>query len=184
MATVKADKQAAEPTEYPFPSTQKLHDDFDSRTNNSLSPWPTQEESLPSSPNACRLAPPSPASSEFDPSRGAKPCSPFYTHPTTRTSLEQLRTEGQQYKMHDVENGYQVKPSMDGQGSDRGLWGHNSRKKSKWLGKLSRKQRFAVKALIAVVIVGAMVGIGLGISVALGTGVWKSNHQSEEIRRP
>ncbi|ODH51341.1 hypothetical protein GX48_02581 [Paracoccidioides brasiliensis] len=195
MASFEKDIKAGEAGEIPVAAArqeqQNLHDDHDSPTDLTLSDWTAHEDSHLPSPNPCYRPPGSPASSEFDPSRGAKPYSPFYKHPTTRTSLEQLRNETSQrrsarYRMHDVENGYQAgtRPSMDGQGSTRGLWVDSRQKNSKWLGRLNRKQKFAVKALIAVIIVGTMVGIGLGISIALGGSVWKSSYQQVEIPRP
>ncbi|EEH04036.1 conserved hypothetical protein [Histoplasma capsulatum G186AR] len=195
MASISHDVKAVEANFDPYSPTQRQlspFDECDSPTPKSLSHWETQD-TLPPSPNPCLLPPGSPAGSDFDPSRGAKPFSPFYTHPTTRTSLEQVRSEAQAccqgYKLHDAENGYQapIKPSMDCQGSDRGLWRvgpNNAQKKSKWLGRLSRKQRLVVKVLIALFIAGAMVGIGLGISISLGGGVWKSKNQQAEIPKP
>ncbi|KAK2732447.1 hypothetical protein FQN55_004106 [Onygenales sp. PD_40] len=186
MASITIEPKQPAATNDPF-SPLHPHNDFNS-TADTLSAWPTQDEIISPLSNPCHLPPPSPAGSDFDPSRGAKPCSPFYTHPTTRTSLEQLRNEaqacGQGYKLHDVESAYQMppKPSMD-QNSDKGLW-LTSRRKSKWLGHLTKKQRFAVKALIAVVIVGTMVGIGLGVTKAVGGGVWKSENRQGEIGRP
>ncbi|EEQ85554.1 hypothetical protein RJZ56_007109 [Blastomyces dermatitidis] len=196
MASISQDVKVFDAGFDPYsPMEQQLTpvDECDPNNTKSLSAWTTQEETLLPSPNPCHRPPSSPAGSDFDPSRGAKPLSPFYIHPTTRTSLEQVRSEAQAYcqgyKLHDAENGYQVpiKPSMDGQGSDRGLWGpcpNSRRKKSKWLGRLSRKQRLAVKGLIALFIAGSMVGIGLGISISLGGGVWKSKNQQGEIPRP
>ncbi|KKZ66625.1 hypothetical protein EMCG_00188 [[Emmonsia] crescens] len=196
MASISHDVKAVEAGLDPYsPIQEQLTplDECDPNTTNSLSPWATQEDSLLPSPSPCHRPPGSPAGSDFDPSRGAKPLSPFYTHPTTRTSLEQLRSETQVscqgYKLHDAENGYQmpVKPSIDRPGSDRGFWGicpNSKQNKSKWLGRLSRKQRLAVKGLIALMIAGTMVGIGLGITVALGGGVWKSKNQQAQIPRP
>jgi hypothetical protein len=46
---------------------------------------------------------------------------------------------------------------------------------------LTRKQRVAVKAVIALVTLGSMVAIALGITVAVGGGVWKSDHQRGAI---
>ncbi|PGH03932.1 hypothetical protein GX51_03768 [Blastomyces parvus] len=195
MASIRRDVKAVEAGFDPYsPAEQQLTpvDECDPNGTKSLSAWTTQEDALLPSPNPCHRPLGSPASSDFDPSRGAKPLSPFYVHPTTRTSLEQVRSEAQAYcqgyKLHDAENGYQVpvKPSMDGQASDRGLWGcpNTTRKKSKWLGRLTRKQRLAVKVLIALFIAGSMVGIGLGISISLGGGVWKSKNQQGEIPKP
>jgi len=56
---------------------------------------------------------------DFDPSIGAKPCSPFYCHPTTTASREQLRCDaqlpGRGYCSQDLESGMRTpaKRSMD-----------------------------------------------------------------------
>jgi len=124
---------------------------------------------------------------DFDPSQGAKPHSPFYRHPTTRTSLEQLRSEaptyGRGYCSQDVESNFRVshKLSLEAQCPKRTLWTKSNRKNAGWLRKLSRKQRFAVKLMFALIIVGIMVGIGLGISIAVGGGVWRPHNQQSTI---
>lgn len=46
---------------------------------------------------------------------------------------------------------------------------------------MPRKQRLAIKLVIAFLIVGAMVGIALGITAAVGGGVWKSHDQQGSI---
>lgn len=48
---------------------------------------------------------------------------------------------------------------------------------------LSKRQRLLVKLLIAMVIVGAMVAVGVGISLKVGGGVYKSNNQTSKIGR-
>ena len=48
-------------------------------------------------------------------------------------------------------------------------------------GRLSRKQRLLVQILIAVLIVGAATALGVGISKAVGAGVWKSNNRDVPI---
>lgn len=127
------------------------------------------------------------ADGDFDPSRGAKPQSPFYQHPTTQTSLEQLRSEaptyGRGYSSQDLESNFRMshKLSLDTQNPKRTLWTKSDRKNARWLRRLSRKQRVAVKLLFALIILGTMVGIGLGISMAVGGGVWRPHNQQSAI---
>ncbi|KAL8808293.1 MAG: hypothetical protein Q9182_000113, partial [Xanthomendoza sp. 2 TL-2023] len=42
-----------------------------------------------------------------------------------------------------------------------------------WRRKLSSRQRMCVRVLVAVVFIGAVTGLGVGVSKAMGTGVWK-----------
>lgn len=44
--------------------------------------------------------------------------------------------------------------------------------------RMSKKQKFWVQALLAVLIVGAFTGLGLGISKAVGGGVFKNSQDS------
>lgn len=66
------------------------------------------------------------------------------------------------------------------------LSGWNQKKPTKHralncLNGLTKKQKLVVKILIAIVVIGGMVGIGLGISKAVGGGIWKSNDQTSDI---
>ena len=47
------------------------------------------------------------------------------------------------------------------------------------LERLSAQQRFWLKVVVALVVVGAAVGIGVGISRAVGAGVWKGGKIGE-----
>ena len=47
--------------------------------------------------------------------------------------------------------------------------------------RLSKKQRILAHILIALIIVGGAVGIGVGISKAVGGGVWKSINSQSQI---
>lgn len=136
------------------------------------------------------LAPTSPTEEEdFDPSKDAKPYSPFYKHPTTRTSLEQLKSETKTYERgysQDLETGTRVRMSADFNAHCHQLSGWNQKKPTKHralncLNGLTKKQRLVVKILIAIVVIGGMVGIGLGISKAVGGGIWKSDSQTSKI---
>jgi hypothetical protein len=46
---------------------------------------------------------------------------------------------------------------------------------------LTTKQRLWVKIIIALILVAAAVGLGVGISRAVGGGVWAGNGQNKEI---
>jgi len=133
---------------------------------------------------------------EYDPT-SSHPFSAFYSHPTTRTSLEQYKSESKvNIKIYeqDLEAGSRIVPSSD-----------ISRTKTEctvWPGKrqliekrmkmernrgcnpmrnLSKKQKLWIKILIAMVIVGAAVGLGIGISKATGSGVFKTTNSQTAI---
>lgn len=50
-----------------------------------------------------------------------------------------------------------------------------------WMSNLSKMQRLLIKFVIALVIVGAMVGIGVGISLRVGGGVYKDQNSTAKI---
>ena len=52
--------------------------------------------------------------------------------------------------------------------------------RQQWNG-LTRRQRLATKILIAIIVIGAMVGIGVGISMKVGGGVWQTQNQTSRI---
>lgn len=119
---------------------------------------------------------------EFDPHVGAKPCSPFYSHDANNNSLEYLKDEttikAQRYGSNDLESGTPSTPqkrSLEVQGrcQQSKLWIQKKRK-CDCLASLTKRQRLYVKLLVGLVVVGAMIGIAMGITVAVGGGVWKS----------
>lgn len=142
------------------------------------------ESSVQSSPQLSIGPDPAP---DFDPSIGAKPHSPFYRHATPSLSLEQLTWKSRHgnrspTRMADVEAQESQTPSVKTEKSKLSkLW---RKKKQPWelLDGLSKKQRIAAKALITIVTVGAMVGIALGITSAVGGGVWKYDGQQGAVR--
>jgi hypothetical protein len=157
-------------------------------------PYSTVDQTLlPASPArtaAPSLSPTSPGCEEFDPSQDAKPYSPFYRHPTTRTSLEQLKSETKVYgrgcTSQDLETGTRIRMSGDMDTNCHRLSGWNQKPPKKHralncLRGLTKRQRLAVKLLIAFVVVGGMVGIGLGISKAVGGGFWSSKNRTSDI---
>ena len=145
-------------------------------------------------------------SSEYDaasrddyPPSSTHPFSPFYSHPTTRTSLEQKRSESKvrfQIYENDLESGSRVtqftqpEPAQYSHTDDT-VWPsskvrkqHEAMIKSKEhnsyspLKRLSKKQKFCVKLLIAIVIIGAITGLGVGITKAVGGGVFRTSSNS------
>ena len=108
---------------------------------------------------------------EYDPT-STNPSSPFYAHPTTRTSFEQQKSESRtdiRIYEHDLESGSQVVVPMK---KETANWPANIHKKDLCCQKrslnpmksLSRKQKLWTKVVIALIIVGAAVGLGIGIS--------------------
>lgn len=122
------------------------------------------------------------ATGEFDPHVGAKPCSPFYSHDINNNSLEYLKNEStittQRYGSNDLESGTPSTPqkqSLEVHGRCRPskLWIQKNRK-CDCMSSLTKRQRLYAKLVLGLFIVGAMIGIAMGITVAVGGGVWKS----------
>lgn len=124
------------------------------------------------------------------------PFSAFYLHPTTRTSLEQSKSNLKDYPRvyeHDLEAGSQTfssselpRPTKECGDACKKRTGQKNlcRKHSqRWspFRSLSKTQTLLVKIVIAVLIVGAAVGIGIGISKAVGVGVWRNDNSRTDI---
>ncbi|MCJ1253047.1 hypothetical protein MMC24_000854 [Lignoscripta atroalba] len=155
---------------------------------------------LGASPNTLDLTPtasqcPTPME-EYDPT-STHPFSAFYSHPTTRTSFEQLKSESKiNIKIYeqDLEAGTRAQPSLDASRS-------TNKECKVWPGKhqliqkeiemkrrgcrpwslLTNKQKVWAKILIALLIVGTAVGVGIGISKTVGGGVWKNVNSQSRI---
>ncbi|GAB1210077.1 hypothetical protein BDV32DRAFT_117222 [Aspergillus pseudonomiae] len=128
------------------------------------------------------VSPPSPAVPDYDPTINAKPYSPFYRHATQNFTGQTPNAALKVPNADDLETGasaYRPSGESDNRRSSK-LWTEKKRH-CDWLRALPKKQRIAVKAVIAIVIVGTMVAIALGITAAVGGGVWKSNHQQGAI---
>ena len=131
---------------------------------------------------------------EYD-TASVHPFSPFYSHPTTRTSLEQRKSESKvniAIYQHDLESGSRIAHSTDIPKIKKEctVWPGTSQKKtlccqsgSRWnpLRNLSKRQKLLVKILFALFVVGAAVGLGIGIAKATGTGVWKNANSQSPI---
>ena len=135
-----------------------------------------------------------PPKDEYD-TASVHPFSPFYSHPTTRTSFEQRASESKvniAIYQHDLESGSRIAQSTDIPRSkkDCTVWPGSTSKKSlccqqrsRWnpLRNLSRRDKLLVKILIVLLVVGAAVGLGIGIAKATGTGIWQSNNSESPI---
>ena len=119
---------------------------------------------------------------EYDPT-STNPFSAFYCHPTTRTSFEQLKSESNvriQVYEADLEAGHSRK-SLDPSRKSKECSMKAGRNGWNPMRKLNKRQKLWAKLLIALLIVGAAVGLGIGISKAVGAGVWKSANEQAPI---
>ncbi|KAH7072957.1 hypothetical protein BKA63DRAFT_54332 [Paraphoma chrysanthemicola] len=132
------------------------------------------------------------------------PYSAFYKHPEARRSMD--ATSAPQSKTHlgvverDLEVGMplsaattqQPKSSVDGRVKECTMWPSrqavmDQRKTYKrtrgcnLFKNLTSKQRLWAKIIIALLVVAAAVGLGVGISRAVGGGVWAGQGKSKEI---
>lgn len=135
----------------------------------------------------------------------SNPYSAFYKHPEARRSLD--ASSAPQSKTHlevdvrDLEAGsvplsaattQNPKISVDGRVKECTMWPSRQtimeRKKMdkrargcKQFRSLNSKQRLWVKILIAALVVAAAVGLGVGISRAVGGGIWRGKGHTQEI---
>ena len=116
---------------------------------------------------------------EFDPSIGAKPYSPFYSHITPTISYEQLTLETKA-----ANRNLSHLCEMEVGGPYSALRGESPRRSKLWdevkeprscMHSLSHRQRMAVKVVIAIITVGSMIGIALGITAAVGGPAWRES---------
>ncbi|KAF1953986.1 hypothetical protein CC80DRAFT_568491 [Byssothecium circinans] len=132
----------------------------------------------------------------------SNPYSAFYKHPPARRSLDALQSKTH---LHVSERDLEAasvplsaattqnpKVSVDGRVKECTMWPSRQtileKKKMSQRQKgcnlfrsLNSKQRLWAKILIAALVVAAAVGLGIGISKAVGGGVWKSKGQHQGI---
>jgi hypothetical protein len=136
----------------------------------------------------------------------SNPYSAFYKHPEARRSLDaasapQSKTHLDVHTMErDLEAGpplsaattQQPKSSVDGRVKECTMWPSrqavmDQRKTYKrargcnLFKNLTSKQRLWAKIIIALIVVAAAVGLGVGISRAVGGGVWAGDGKNKEI---
>ncbi|KAI9724521.1 MAG: hypothetical protein M1812_000589 [Candelaria pacifica] len=128
-----------------------------------------------------------PSKEHYDP---ISPCpsSAFYCHPPTRTSFEQRKNESKAIiEVYDVdmEAGTPAKKKTVG-GRIKDCKKKSSlctKTQRRWnpMRNLTKKQKLWVQLLVALVIIATAVGIGVGISRAVGGGVVKGIDQQEAL---
>ncbi|KAF1829748.1 hypothetical protein BDW02DRAFT_134092 [Decorospora gaudefroyi] len=140
----------------------------------------------------------------------SNPYSAFYKHPEalreTRHSLNDSAPASKTHlgvavHAHDVEAGVPLsvastqqphKLSVDGRIKECTMWpsrqavldkrkSYQRKRGCAFFRNLTSKQRLWAKIVIALVVVAAAVGLGVGISRAVGGGVWAGNGKSKEI---
>ena len=135
-------------------------------------PSPSSIQSTPSMNEPTR-------SQDFDPSVGAKPYSPFYPHGTPTLSCEQLTFETKvadrdHSQLQDLENAAPYIAIRNDSPRRSKLWSAENPPRSCFQS-LTPRQRMALKAVIALVTVGTMIAIALGITAAVGGAGWKES---------
>lgn len=129
---------------------------------------------------------------DYDPCQNAQKFSPFYmyNHDSPRPSADLRPKQSIHVSVQDLELG-DISPSvtqekLQAQSNSRldrlKVWGKQKKqqcltkpKQQRWLQRLPKKQRVAVKLLIAFLVAGVMVGVAVGIAAALHSGVYGSD---------
>jgi len=136
--------------------------------------------------------------------REASPLSPFYTHPTTRYSLEGQKSESKinidvyesdiEACLTDSKNNILQLTTTTKTNKECSVWpGQRALMEKKKAARrqkgynpmrnLDKRTKFWVKICIAILFVGIAVGVGIGVSKAVGGGVWGPNSVSKPISR-
>ncbi|KAJ5724744.1 hypothetical protein N7493_006472 [Penicillium malachiteum] len=123
-------------------------------------------------------------SRDFDPSVGAKPYSPFYPHSTPTLSYEHLTFETKaanrnHSQLRDLENAGPYTFRNESPRRSK-LWEGENPPRS-CMSSLSGRQRMILKAIIAIVTVGSMIAIALGITAAVGGAAWRANAEKTAL---
>jgi hypothetical protein len=122
----------------------------------------------------------------------SNPFSAFYEHRPSSAEGQTLKAPN--VYEHDVESQYQLsqtKSSIEPT-KDCTMWpsrvtlqakAKQEKAKRSWnpLLRLNKRQKLIAQIVIALLIVGAAVGIGVGVSRAVGGGVWSGNGQTKQI---
>jgi hypothetical protein len=164
------------------------------RSSSPVAPKTPQPQSLRLQPSkeTARDSPLTPRSAISTPGNEPQnPFSAFYTHSQAATETD-LKPPPM-YK-HDVESHVHLASTKSNVETtkDCTMWPSRATLKQRaiqektaksWnpLCRLTKKQKFAAHIVIALVIIGAAVGIGVGVSRAVGGGVWSGQGQSKPI---
>lgn len=122
-----------------------------------------------------------PRSQEFDPHVGAKPYSPFYRHGSPTISYEQLTFEPKndttprtRTQLRDIENAGPYSEMRTDSPRRSKLWEQENPPRT-CMQSLTGRQKMALKAVVAIVTVGTMIAIALGITAAVGGASWRDS---------
>ncbi|OCK95372.1 uncharacterized protein K441DRAFT_80314 [Cenococcum geophilum 1.58] len=169
-------------------------------------PTPPHSRSAPSHESTLSTIP-SIKSTPVTPGEGHDPTNPysaFYSHPDARRSMDEQTPHSKtrlEVCEYDLESGSPIsvtttvsppKLSVDGRVKECTMWPSKqtmmerakARKREQSCApfrNLTRKQKLWVKILIALFVVAAAVGLGVGISRAVGGGVWAGNGHNKQI---
>ena len=136
-----------------------------------------------------------PMPNTYDPV-SSNPCSAFYSHPTTRTSFEQRKSESKvniQVYHHDLESGARVAHSMYASGNEKNpVWPCKSQllrqesemRRSRTCGpfkSMTKKQKLITQILLALLVIGAVFGLGIGVAKATNSGIYKNPNSQTSI---
>lgn len=145
-----------------------------------------------------------PAAARSHDDREASPLSPFYSHPTTRYSLEGQKSESKininvydsdiEACLTDSNNNILHPATTTKTNKDCTVWpGQRTLMEKKKAARrqkgcnpmrnLDKRTKLWVKICIAILVVGIAVGVGIGVSKAVGGGVWGPNSGSKPISR-
>ncbi len=129
--------------------------------------------------------------------------SPFYSHPTTRHSLEGQKNENR-LNINNYDSDVEACLPDSNTNVPHSTMTKTNKECTVWPGqralmakkKAARRQKgcnplrnldkrtiFWVKILIAILVVGIAVGVGIGVSKAVGGGVWGPNNNTKPIGR-
>lgn len=135
----------------------------------------------------------------------SNPYSAFYKHPEARRSMDAPSATPSkthlEVTIHDLESGVPLsvastqqapKVSVDGRVKECTMWpsrqavmdkrkSYQRKRGCAFFRNLTNKQRMWAKIIIALLVVAAAVGLGVGISRAVGGGVWAGQGKNREI---
>lgn len=126
-------------------------------------------------------------SQEFDPHVGAKPSSPFYRHGSPTLSYEQINIEPKsstprtRTHLRDIENAGPYIALRNDSPRRSKLWEQQENPPRSCMDSLSTRQRMTLKIIVAVVTVGSMIAIALGITAAVGGAAWRSSAEENAL---
>jgi hypothetical protein len=119
--------------------------------------------------------------SEFDPCSNAPFTSPFYDHDPPRISSDCVRNKTTTVQLYALPTQSSSTSTLKKKPKKKQPCMTKPRQGSRWWAGMSQKQRLALKLLLAVVLVGAIVGLAVGITKRVGGGVVKSGNQVSTI---